>query len=638
MFWPIVGSLMIGGFSALLGLMVALRLRRTRSLALAIGAGLVVAGAGLGVAAVSLAVELWPRAHDEHPREQAARREVRQVVTLVAPSPSEQPSDAELLEKLVGSASGRFQTQYYGEMTAAVQSRQILLSGNYPSLLVLFTVTAPSEDKAGALPIRGLRYIGALEAFKTGNTWNYRTPQPTLVTVPFGSGSYAVSVPEVFDIGTGLSGVKWKVMNEQNGAIAETTYLGWLDGDGLKVTLTADTGFTARGARSDGPAACVLRKGDLEMKFPSGGGIPMITLTTRVSDCDTGAKATWRSEYGINPEHTQYLNDAAPTFVEGSAPTGGGWNINYNYPNFAPEGTGVGIDDTWLCANGVALYAEAPSGATDQVTQGRWTQDGVKANVRWERKATWSTEDGEVGDQPPTFGPPGEADTTLVLADESWFAEMEGSTTISRDDSPCQNVLSTEGLAVGTAPFTSTRRIEDADLAGKSKAEIQSMLLELQARRGATFEGEADRNLAADIPWYRPLISTDQAFQLMTPIERNNLDRLRAALITSDPAQQELITVLTGIQRAERAFSKTAYVPAEHAPRPIDGINADLIAWNSGADWGKVGYDPLGPVRGSYWIEVDPGGKDYVAHGLAMGEGGPVEYSVTQSRAPMRVP
>ena len=86
-----------------------------------------------------------------------------------------------------------------------------------------------------------------------------------------------------------------------------------------------------------------------------------------------------------------------------------------------------------------------------------------------------------------------------------------------------------------------------------------------------------------------------------------------------------------GIKMAElsydAAFDGFVAVPAE--PRGPASVGKEPKAWESTGDWSRLGWTPDEPVRGSYWVDVTPGG--FTVHGVCDvdGDGERAEFIAT---------
>jgi hypothetical protein len=98
----------------------------------------------------------------------------------------------------------------------------------------------------------------------------------------------------------------------------------------------------------------------------------------------------------------------------------------------------------------------------------------------------------------------------------------------------------------------------------------------------------------------------------------------------------ELPANIDGIKIAELAYEAafdTYVAQPQPVPRSIEDLGGEPMDWGSGAGFDTLGWAPDGPVRGTYWIEVTPGGDDFVVHGMADldGDGVPSHYTATKS-------
>src|SRR5690349_19454793 len=77
----------------------------------------------------------------------------------------------------------------------------------------------------------------------------------------------------------------------------------------------------------------------------------------------------------------------------------------------------------------------------------------------------------------------------------------------------------------GLYPFTSQRVVADADIEGKTLAELKIMRNEVFARHGHTFKGEDLKTHFAAQPWYKA--TTTDASPLLTTLEKQNVDFIK---------------------------------------------------------------------------------------------------------------
>ncbi|MDP2309420.1 MAG: hypothetical protein Q8P18_25590 [Pseudomonadota bacterium] len=103
---------------------------------------------------------------------------------------------------------------------------------------------------------------------------------------------------------------------------------------------------------------------------------------------------------------------------------------------------------------------------------------------------------------------------------------------------------------------------------------------------------------------------------------------------------------VNGLATAQLAYDAAfdTFVPAssrEEAEAELRAGGQEPRMWKGGGAWGTIGWQPDGPVRGAYWVEVDSEEGDFTAHGLCDvdGDGDFAEYVATsESRARMVTP
>lgn len=79
-------------------------------------------------------------------------------------------------------------------------------------------------------------------------------------------------------------------------------------------------------------------------------------------------------------------------------------------------------------------------------------------------------------------------------------------------------------------PFTATRQLTAADLAGFNKDQLRLMRNEIYARYGYSFQSADLRDTFGRMPWYRPRTTDAEAvFQSMSTLERANVLAIKEA-------------------------------------------------------------------------------------------------------------
>jgi len=105
----------------------------------------------------------------------------------------------------------------------------------------------------------------------------------------------------------------------------------------------------------------------------------------------------------------------------------------------------------------------------------------------------------------------------------------------------------------------------------------------------------------------------------------------------------ELPENLVAIHVAQLSYhgSFDVFLPLEPTPRPVTALDDEPQDWSPRSGFAKLGWQPTQRVRGTYWVEVDPDGADFVAHGMvdADADGVPAHGTVSRNgQVTMRTP
>lgn len=94
---------------------------------------------------------------------------------------------------------------------------------------------------------------------------------------------------------------------------------------------------------------------------------------------------------------------------------------------------------------------------------------------------------------------------------------------------------------------------------------------------------------------------------------------------------------MDGIRIAEIAYDAAfdTFLPA--GPRPVEAWEVGRAPrdWTSDEGFTALGWMPMGQVRGTYWVEVAPDGRDFTVYGVCDvdGDGDPATYMATRDLA-----
>lgn len=82
----------------------------------------------------------------------------------------------------------------------------------------------------------------------------------------------------------------------------------------------------------------------------------------------------------------------------------------------------------------------------------------------------------------------------------------------------------------------------------------------------------------------------------------------------------------------EAAFGSFVEQPTPH-PRAVSDLTEAPVPWVQGSNFDSLGWEPFEDVRGTYWVEVQANGSDFVVHGLCDvdQDGRPAHYTATKS-------
>ena len=100
--------------------------------------------------------------------------------------------------------------------------------------------------------------------------------------------------------------------------------------------------------------------------------------------------------------------------------------------------------------------------------------------------------------------------------------------------------------------------------------------------------------------------------------------------------RMEVPANIAGIKAAELAYNANynRFVPQdESVPVPEWELGRELVPWRFGTNFDTLGWEPGGLVRGTYWVEITDGGRDFTVHGMCDvdGDGVPAHYTATKT-------
>ena len=103
----------------------------------------------------------------------------------------------------------------------------------------------------------------------------------------------------------------------------------------------------------------------------------------------------------------------------------------------------------------------------------------------------------------------------------------------------------------------------------------------------------------------------------------------------------ELGENVNAIRTAELSHhaSEGRFVSVELHPRELAALDQRGVPWPVGSGFDDLGWDPDGPVRAAYSVEVSPDGTDFVVHGWADvdDDGVRAHYTATRSISAARI-
>ena len=103
----------------------------------------------------------------------------------------------------------------------------------------------------------------------------------------------------------------------------------------------------------------------------------------------------------------------------------------------------------------------------------------------------------------------------------------------------------------------------------------------------------------------------------------------------------EVPSNVNAIKTAQLAYDAAfdEFIPTSTRPRSIEMLDGEQHSWSSGSGFDTLGWSPDGNVRGTYKVEVAPGGRDFIVHGWidVDGDGFPAHYTATKSVNAMMV-
>ena len=97
----------------------------------------------------------------------------------------------------------------------------------------------------------------------------------------------------------------------------------------------------------------------------------------------------------------------------------------------------------------------------------------------------------------------------------------------------------------------------------------------------------------------------------------------------------EVPSNVDGIKTAQLAYDAAfdEFVPAGPHPVRPEELDENPRSWSREEGFDTLGWGPDGDVRGTYMVEVERGGRDFVVHGWidADGDGEPAHYTARRS-------
>ena len=103
---------------------------------------------------------------------------------------------------------------------------------------------------------------------------------------------------------------------------------------------------------------------------------------------------------------------------------------------------------------------------------------------------------------------------------------------------------------------------------------------------------------------------------------------------TAPPADEELLRNVEQLREAQlEILVVDDFVPCGTEDQARAQMSAQPRAWEGGDCWTRIAWEPDGPVRGGYWVEVSDDGQDFTVHGLAAGPSGDLHVTATRQQA-----
>lgn len=97
------------------------------------------------------------------------------------------------------------------------------------------------------------------------------------------------------------------------------------------------------------------------------------------------------------------------------------------------------------------------------------------------------------------------------------------------------------------------------------------------------------------------------------------------------PPDEELLSNVEQLREAQQALLVVDdFVPCGSEAQARSQMSAQPRMWEGDACWTRIGWEPDGPVRGGYWVEVNSDGEDFTVHGLATGPAGELHVTATR--------
>jgi len=219
---------------------------------------------------------------------------------------------------------------------------------------------------------------------------------------------------------------------------------------------------------------------------------------------------------------------------------------------------------------------------------------------------------------------------TCQVQDEEVYAHFKGSLIVfSSSEALGEQVLAGQGI-----PWTEHLLLpqnEDFLLLGALDITLPESGKRVAGGVGAMLDGqliEAHFNIDADLGW--TLLNDRLAKE----------NHARALESYQQRGWTEIIGVVDQIYEAvvEYQGGQEGGLSLEPAPRIIDALTADPVAWRASGDWGKLDWVVPSTAQGVYWVEFMEDGTSFVVHGAcdSDGDGIAAHFSRTLGEALIR--